>query len=58
MNKASKILVTIVVIIVFIILFAIISAIRMERGNHTPGIMGLIVFAGMIGALTAIWKKK
>ena len=57
MNKTSKIIVTIVVIVVFIFLFGIIVGIRGDNGNSTPGIFGLIVFAGMIGAIRAIWKK-
>ena len=57
MNKASKIIVTIVIIVVFIFLYAIIVGVRSEAGNRTPGILGLVVFAGMIGAIRAVWKK-
>jgi hypothetical protein len=57
MSKVSKILVTLGVVLVFIILFAVIGAVRGEAGHRTPGILGLIVFAGMVGALRAIWKK-
>ena len=57
MNKTSKVIVTIVVIVVFIFLFGIIVGVRGDNGNKTPGIFGLIVFAGMIGAIRAIWKK-
>lgn len=57
MNKASKIIVTIVIIVVFIFLYAIIVGVRSEAGNSTPGILGLVVFAGMIGAIRAVWKK-
>ena len=57
MSKLSKVIVTILVIIVFIVLFAIINGVRQSSGYHTPGILGLIVFAGMIGAIRAIWKK-
>lgn len=57
MSKASKIIVTIVIIVVFIFLYAIIVGVRSEAGNSTPGILGLVVFAGMIGAIRAVWKK-
>lgn len=57
MNKASKIIVTIVIIVVFIFLYAIIVGVRSEAGNSTPGILGLVVFAGMIGAIRAVWMK-
>jgi phosphotransferase system glucose/maltose/N-acetylglucosamine-specific IIC component len=40
-----------------ICLFAAIVGIRGEAGHKTPGILGLVVFAGMVGALKAIWKK-
>lgn len=58
MSKMSKVIVTVVVIIVFIILSAIVQIVREEAGYHTPGIMGLIIFGAMIGALSAVWKKK
>lgn len=57
MSKASKIIVTIVIIVVFIFLYAIIVGVRSEAGNSTLGILGLVVFAGMIGAIRAVWKK-
>lgn len=57
MSKVSKVLVTLGVVFVFFILFAAIVGIRGEAGHKTPGILGLIVFAGMVGALKAIWKK-
>lgn len=57
MSKLSKIIVTIVIIIAFIAIFGIIVGVRGDNGNRTPGIFGLIVFAGMIGAIRAIWKK-
>jgi hypothetical protein len=57
MNKVSKILVTLGVVFIFFILFAAIVGIRGEAGHKTPGILGLVVFAGMVGALKAIWKK-
>ena len=57
MSKASKIVVTIVIIIAFMAIFGIIVGVRGDNGNSTPGIFCLIVFAGMIGAVRAIWKK-
>ena len=57
MNKASKIIVTIVIIVVFIFLYAIIIGVRGEAGHRTPGILGFAVFAGMIGAVRAVWKN-
>ena len=57
MNKLGKLIVTIVVIVVFIILFGIIVGVRTDSGAATPGILGLAVFAGMIAAIKAIWKK-
>lgn len=57
MNKTSKIIVTIVIIVAFIFLFGIIVGVLGDNGNSTPGIFGLIVFAGMIGAIRAVWKK-
>ncbi len=58
MSKLSKILVTIVIVIVFIAVFAVITGIRSDAGNSTPGILGLIAFAGMIGGIRAVWKNK
>lgn len=57
MTKVSKIVVTIVIIIAFMVIFGIIVGVRGDNGNSTPGILGLIVFAGMIGAIRAVWKK-
>lgn len=57
MSKLSKILVTFLVIVVFIFLFAAIGEMSRQAGMHGPGILGLIVFGAMIGAMRAIWKK-
>lgn len=57
MSKVSKLIVTIVIIVIFVFLYAIIVGVRSEAGNSTPGILGLVVFAGMIGAIRAVWKK-
>ena len=57
MEKSTKIIVTIGVVFVFLILSAVITGVRTDSGHSTPGILGLIVFIGLIGALKAIWKK-
>ena len=57
MNKASKIIVTIVIVVVFIALFAVIVGVRGDAGYSTPGPFALIIFFGMIGAIRAVWKK-
>lgn len=57
MNKASKIIVTIVIVVVFIVLDAIVVGMRSDAGFKTPGPIALILFLGMIGAIRAVWKK-
>lgn len=57
MNTFSKILVTIVAIAVFTILFALLCAITDANGQTTPGLLGIVFLAALIGALRAIWKK-
>jgi hypothetical protein len=56
MSKLAKILVTIGVVFLFFIVFAVIAGVMSDAGR-TPGILGLIVFGALIGALRAIWKK-
>ena len=58
MIKTAKYLVSALVIFLFIIIFGAIVGISSDAGHSTPGIFGLIVFAGLIGALRAIWKSK
>lgn len=58
MNNLSKITITIIVAILFIALFSLIIGSRQNEGHQTPGFLGLIIFAGMVGAIRAIWKKK
>ena len=58
MSSIAKVIVTIIVITLFFVIFGAIVAIRDSSGHSTPGILGLIVFAAMIGALRAIWKGK
>lgn len=58
MSKLSKIIVTILVVVVFLALFAVIGGMSHDAGSKTPGILGLVVLAGAIGAIRAIWKKE
>ena len=57
MNQGAKILVTIGVIILFMLIFTPVTIMREEAGAAGPGIIGLILFAGLIGAIKAIWKN-
>lgn len=57
MEKSTKIIITVIIVVVFIALFAVISGIRSDAGAATPGIIGLILFAALIGGLRAVWKK-
>ena len=56
MSKIAKILVTVLVIFIFFILFTVIVGVRSDAGFTTPGILGLILFFGLIGAVRAIWR--
>ena len=56
MSQLSKILVTVGVVFLFFIIFGAIAGSMSDEGR-TPGILGLIVFGALIGALRAIWKK-
>ena len=56
MSQLSKILVTIGVVVLIVIIFGAIAG-SMSDAGRTPGILGLIVFGALIGALRAIWKK-
>ena len=57
MEKSTKVIITVIIVVVFIALFAVISGIRSDAGAATPGIIGLILFAALIGGLRAVWKK-
>lgn len=57
MSKLAKVLVTAVILVIFIAIFAAIIGIRGDAGHSTPGIFGLLVFAGMIGGIRAVWKS-
>ena len=56
MSQLSRILVTVGVVFLFFIIFGAIAG-SMSNAGRTPGILGLIVFGALIGALRAIWKK-
>ena len=53
MSKAAKVLVTVVILIVFFLLF---GAIVGTSDSGRPGIIGLILFVGVIGGIRAIWR--
>lgn len=57
MSKLAKILVTGLIIFVFIIIFGAIAGASSDAGS-TPGILGLIMFAGMVAAVRAVWKNE
>jgi hypothetical protein len=54
MNKFVKILLTIVLVIIGMIVNA---AFVEANGGHGPGLIGLAVGFGFLGAITAIWKS-
>lgn len=51
----SKVIVTIGILIGFFFLFGVI--VFANKGSGTPGLLGLILFAGLIAGLRAVWKK-
>jgi hypothetical protein len=53
----SKIIVTIGAIVLFLFLFGILIASQKGTGNSGPGIIGFILFGGLIAGLKSIWKK-
>lgn len=55
LKNMSKIIVTIGILIAFFFLFGIIVFVNKDGG--TPGLLGLILFAGLIAGLRAVWKK-
>lgn len=57
MEKSTKIIVTIIIVVIFVVLSAVVTGIRSESGEATPGILSIILFAALIGGLSAVWKK-
>ncbi|MBJ2187273.1 MAG: hypothetical protein JFR41_01385 [Muribaculaceae bacterium] len=57
MSKTAKYLMTALVVFLFTVIFGAIAGASSDAGR-TPGILGLIAFAGLIGAIRAIWKSK
>lgn len=58
MEKSTKIIVTIIIVVIFVVLSAVVTGIRSESGEATPGILSIILFAALIGGLSAVWEKK
>lgn len=56
MNKLTKVIITVAAIFVALLLFGLATAAAAENGGHTPGIIGLIIFGGVVGGLKALWK--
>ena len=57
MEKSKQIILTIIIVIVFIAIFAVITGAREDAGNSSPGVMGVLLFVGLIAGLRAIWRK-
>lgn len=57
MSKFAKILVTIGIVFIFFIFFSIIVGTAEASGQKTPGFLGLILFAAVIGAIRLVWKN-
>jgi hypothetical protein len=57
MSTAAKVLVTIGILIGFFFIFGALTYSRKSSGNATPGILGLILFGGVIAGIRAVWKK-
>ncbi|MBO5427568.1 MAG: hypothetical protein J5996_03975 [Prevotella sp.] len=57
MSKLAKILVTIGIIFIFFMCFSIVVGTAGTSGQKTPGFLGLILFAAVIGAIRLVWKN-
>jgi len=57
MSTVVKVIVTIVAIAAFIFSFAILVAGRKQGGSQTPGILGIVLFLGLVAAIRAIWAS-
>lgn len=58
MSKLAKIIITIIIVVIAIVLTAVISGARNAAGYTTPGIFAIIVLAGAIGGIRAVWKQQ
>ena len=58
MSKFTKILVTIVAVVVFLLLYSVLVGAIGEAAGPGLGIIGLVMFAGLVAWLRSIWKKK
>lgn len=56
MKKSSKAFATLGVIVLFLIIMALIEGPK-GPGGGPPGIIGIILFIGLIVAIRAIWKS-
>lgn len=57
MSNLAKIVITIVILFVFFLIFGAIASMREGSGQQGAGFFGLILFAGLIGAIRAVWKR-
>lgn len=57
MSTTAKVIVTIVAIAVFIFSFAALVHSNKQGGSQTPGILGLVLFLGLVAAIRAIWAS-
>lgn len=57
MKSTSKVIVTIVALVVFFFIFSAIVGVSSEAGHGGPGILGLAMFAALVGVLKSVWKK-
>lgn len=58
MSKLAKIIITVLIVVVAIVLTAVVNGSRNAAGYTTPGILGIVVLAGAIGGIRAVWKKQ
>lgn len=56
MNTFSKIILTFFIILILTFLSAGLRNIRANAGYHTNGPIGIILVAGAIGGIRAIWR--
>ena len=56
MNKLTKVLISVIAVFVVLLVATILAGAASEAGHHMPGIIGIILFAGLYGGLKAMWK--